>query len=416
MPKKILYFDYWTVGIMNFKFIDQYLKSAGYETLLVHLGSWRQRSSKESELLYGIECRDIRYYKTNLIWKVMEREKPDAVVMLNASFITDRSLILCAKRLGIKVIYLMHGALTREEFIPESIKSVNENLKNKKIKRAVKHLRGTVVNYLYSLFKFDKSILFTKHPYKVLWKTFSDPGTYLHFPPPAFDLCPDLALVYTKANQDFYALKFPKAEIVVIGNPDLDNFFQNIDTLGDDRSEFLSQLHISLDKPYVVYIDEGLVEDRIWSNEYRSAFLTQIRDTCVAAGYQLVIKLHPRTARGENRQSIDMLENVTVVDRVNFPKLIYFSHKCISHYSTTLVYPMLLQKPILLPRWGKSREITPLYNPDEVTYCENVEALQAYLKMNDLTYNRENFIAEFAPFKDGKTTNRMVDAIIRAIT
>ena len=35
--KKILYFDYWTVGIRNFKLFDEHLKARGYETKLLHL-------------------------------------------------------------------------------------------------------------------------------------------------------------------------------------------------------------------------------------------------------------------------------------------------------------------------------------------------------------------------------------------
>ena len=188
-------------------------------------------------MIDGIDCYDIRYYNTNFIHNVLEQERPVAVVMLNSTFITDRSLILSCKKLNIKSIYLAHGALIREEFIDKSIKVFNESFKGTRLQRAIKNLRGTVLNFLVSTARFNKKILLTLHPYSVLLNTLINPGTYLFFPPPSFDLEPDLVLVYGKDDADFYLnrLQIDPCKVMIVGNPELDSFFQNSDVISQDK-------------------------------------------------------------------------------------------------------------------------------------------------------------------------------------
>ena len=415
--KKILYFDYWTVGIKNFKLFDDRLKSRGYQTKLLHLNSWRNIPGPAHDVIEGIDCFDIRYYNTIFLHRVLKKEKPVAVVMLNASFVTDRSIILSCKALGIRSIYLMHGALTREEFIEENIRTINQTLKWTKFKRGFQHLKGTVLNYLTSIFSFDRSYLFSSHPYKVLFKTLTDPGTYLHFPPPSFDLKPDLTLVYGLSDYGFYTkrLQLNGSAVKVVGNPDLDDYFQNIQKLGKDRVGFLKSHGIPMHLPYVTYIEEGLAEDRIWDNEDRIEFLSAINRACNEAGLHLVIKLHPRTARGPYLESFARIGNASILTSVNFPELIYHTEKCVSHYSTTLIYPMLLDKPILVPRWGKSAEVLNIYSEKEVTFVPTFDDFKRLLREVTFSYDRYTYINNLVPFRDGKTSERIANNILALV-
>lgn len=415
--RKILYFDYWTVGIKNFKLFDDHLKSRGFQTKLLHLNSWRNIPSPAHQIIEGIECYDIRYYDSTILHNILKKENPLAVIMLNASFVTDRSIILSCKALGIQSIYLMHGALTREEFIEESIKTINQTLKWAKFKRGLQHLKGTVFNYLVSIFRYKPGYVFNLHPYKVLFKTLFDPGTYLHFPPPSFDLKPDLTLVYGLADQAFYTkrLQLSKDAVKVVGNPDLDQYFQNLHQLGKDRVSFLQSLDIPTNVPYVVYIEEGLAEDRIWDNETRIEFLREINHACSDAGLHLVIKLHPRTARGPFFESFRRIKNASILTSVNFPELICHAEKCISHYSTTLIYPMLLDKPILVPRWGKSAALFNLYSSKEVTFVPTFDDLKNLIRKTDFHYDRQEYIRNLVPFRDGKTADRIANNIIALV-
>jgi hypothetical protein len=408
-----MYFDYWTVGIKNFKFFDQKLKEKGFSTKLVHLNSWKGIKEPNYQVIQGIDCYDIKHYNTNFIHKVLEQEKPLAVVMLNCSFMTDRTLILSCRKLGIKSVYLTHGSLIRDEFIEESIKAQNRSLKKNRLKKAIKHVNGTVLNYLNSIYKFNKSYIFRPHAYKVLIGSFTNPGKYLNFPPPSFDLKPDLAMVYGKLDREFYIKNFllDPASVKVIGNPELDRYFQELPSLGDNKEQFLIENNIPASKPYITYVEEGLVEDKVWENEYRLQFFQQIIDVCSEAGFHLVIKLHPRTAKGPSRPSLDAMKNVTVIAETNFPKLIYFTEKCISHYSTTLVYPILLNKPILIPRWGQSEKLITLYSDKEVTFIPSLEDLKKKIVATEFAFDRKDYLEDHVPFTDGKTNERVANYI-----
>jgi len=412
--KKIVYFDYWTVGINNFKLVDQSFKDRGFETKLIHLNSWRGIQEPIFQEIQGINCYDIKYYNTNLLFKVLKEEKPIAVVMLNASFITDRTIILACKKLGIKSIYLMHGSELSEEFIDDGIRLINKTLKKNRIKKAIKHIRGTVWNYLYSIANYDQKYIYQLHAYKVLLKTFINPAKYLLFPPPAFDLQPDLTLVYGISEKEFYKKKY-KSAIKVVGNPDLDKYFQEIDSLKEDKELFCKTNNIPLNKPYITYIDEGLVENKTWDNEYRINFFTNINKACSEAGFHLVIKLHPKTAKGPNRASFDLLKDVTIISQVNFPKLIYFTDLCISHYSTTLIYPILLDKPVLVPRWDNSSNLLTIYTNKEVTFIHSLDEFKQCIKNKIYTYDRREYLANNVPYMDGKTSERIANHIFDLI-
>lgn len=414
---KIIYFDYWTIGINNFVFFDSLLKAKGVETKLIHLSSWRGIVRDDHQIIHGIDCYDIRYYNTNIIYQVLKEEMPDAVVMLNASFITDRTIILSCKSLGIKSTYLMHGSITREDFIEESAKSINHSMKKNRFNRALKHVRGTVFNYLFAITRFNYKYLFKLHAYKVLFRTFIDPGNYLHFPPPSFDLIPDLTLVYSTLDLEYYQKRLLSSNSVieVVGNPDMDKYFKEIGIIEENKEQFCRTNNIPTDKPYITYIEEGLVEDKIWDNDYRIKFFNEINEICNEQGFHLVIKIHPRTTNGPYLDSFSLLKGVTVLSHTNFTKLIFFTSKCISHYSTTLIYPMLLGKVILVPRWGQSASLLTIYTDKEVTFVYSLDEFKMRISDSNFQYNRSNYINNFVSFKDGKTSERIANHILHLI-
>ena len=105
---KIVYFDYWTGGIHNFKAIDFELKKLGHNTLLFHIGSFNE-SVESYEIIENIDCFDISHFKTKLIFNALKEIKPDVVISLNTTYIFDRVLIQSCKVLNIRTIFMMHG-------------------------------------------------------------------------------------------------------------------------------------------------------------------------------------------------------------------------------------------------------------------------------------------------------------------
>ena len=411
---KILYFDYWTLGIRNFKLFDHLLKENGCETKLLHLNSWRGIEGANHAEIDGISCYDIKYYKTNLLYKVLKAERPTAVVMLNASFITDRAIILACKKLGIKSIYFMHGDIMREEFKETTVASINKRItQSSNIKKVFTHLTSTVFNYLYSTGQLGLSYLLRLHPYKVIVNTYINPGSYMFFPPASFDIKPDLALVYGELDRKFLAEKFNDDNYVkIVGNPDLDAYFEREAQLSDEKEIFLSTNRIPLNRPYVTYIEEGFVEGNFWKNEYRIKFITEISTVCFEEGYNLVIKLHPHTAKGPYRSSLDLVKNVIILDQSDLAKLIYFSEICVCHFSTAMIFPILLGKPLIVPRWGESAKLLTLYSDKEVTFAPTLDAFRERIRKKDFRYDRTVYLNNYVPFRDGKTRERIAAHIM----
>lgn len=410
---KILYFDYWTVGLKNFSYFDEALKANGCETKLLHLNSWRKIDGPKNQVLNKIAAYDITYYKTIWLYKVLKLEQPAVVVMLNSSFITDRAIILACKKLGIKSVYLMHGDVMREEFRDKTVQSVNKRMSIvHKSKMVVRQIRN-IFNYLYSLVHYDWTYLFKLHPYRILIGTFHNPGSYMFFPPATFDIKPDVALVYGELDRQFFAKKFADHSFVrVVGNPELDDFFKRFTNLKDFKDEFFLSNGISVSRPFVTYIEEGIVENKFWTNQERLDFIREITEIVDQQGYQLVIKLHPRTAKGPYRSSLNNLAGAIVVDQIDFPKLMFFSEIIISHYSTTLIFPMLLDKPIIVPRWGRSANLIKLNSSKEVTFVENLDEFKTLMKKRSFQYDRAEFLNNVAPFRDGDTSKRIAKNIL----
>lgn len=414
---KILYFDYWTLGIKNFKLFDQLLKDKGCETKLLHLNSWRGITGPDYAEVDGIACYDISYYRTNLLYKILAIERPTAVVMLNASFMTDRTIIVACKNLGIKSIYFMHGDIMREEFKAATVESINNRItQSSSRKKILSHLTSTVLNYLYSTRQLGLSYLLRLHPYKVILNTYMNPGAYMFFPPPSFDIKPDMALVYGELDRKFLAQKFNDANYVkIVGNPDLDHYFKTESQLGHDKESFLEAARIPLDKPYVTYIEEGFVEGNFWGNDYRTKFLNEISRVCLEEGYNLVVKLHPHTAKGPHRASLEMIENVVLVDQADLAKLSYFSAICVCHFSTAMIFPMLLGKPLLVPRWGESAKVLTLYSEKEVTFVPTLDDFRQHLRNKSFAYDRAEYLNNHVPFRDGRTSERIVSHIMALV-
>jgi len=77
--------------------------------------SFRHKIKENETTIENLRIRDISYYKTKLIRKVIEKEKPSIILIINLSFVFDRAIVKIAKKNNIKIVYLAHGSLTNPE-------------------------------------------------------------------------------------------------------------------------------------------------------------------------------------------------------------------------------------------------------------------------------------------------------------
>ena len=428
--KKILFFDSWTKGIHNFSSIANELQKHGYESLLVHRGSWEHdRGRPLEEKIDGVLCRDIQYYRTRFVYSVFNRENPDLVLILTTNYLFDRAVILAARSLDIKTCFLMHGIrAVGEKSVALQKSTPSTALYKKRWLNVIKYIQYTIPNYFLSGLLNNWRFLFRIEPYCLLMKLFLKPHHYVAYPTPSNEIHCDLALVWGNIYKHFFIQEYgyPENRVKVVGHPPLDLVYilLNHPPEEEEKKLFLKTSAISNKRPYCVYLEDGSVEQgsNEWTTRTRIAHLEEIAVLCKKAGKDLVIKLHPSTDRTPIESFFKNNRQVKVVVNIDLNRLIYWSDKVIGQGSTTNDIAIALTKPLLLPAWGISElssKVTFDRQPSAIL-CETPDAfVKSLTNNNELENNksavRDKYIEDFITLKDGKAVERITNYIIDAI-
>ena len=128
------------------------LKKNGWNSLLVHRGSWEHEKGRpSSELIDGLNVRDFSFYNTRFVYNIIKREQPKAVLILTTNYLFDRAVILAARSLGVKSFFLMHGIRSvNKDAIKKQKSTTNNAVLSKRWLFINKYLFYLIPNYLYS--------------------------------------------------------------------------------------------------------------------------------------------------------------------------------------------------------------------------------------------------------------------------
>lgn len=403
---KILFFDYWLKGVANFNRLMPELKKQcpNVEVKMLHIGSWKEKQDTTITQHEGFRSYDISYYNTWSLFKILKKESPDVLVMLNLCYLLDKSLIIFCRNLGIKTVYLAHGQYLVNA--KERISSLNKQNHPKSIFSKV---RIDTINVLRNYFlatllehrpiNFIKSLIaMVRDPLSMtLNSTFTD------------ELDADRKLVYYKSDKQMIMeqRKFPDKNIFVVGNPELDAFINNSLI---PRDVFLQQTNLS-DKPYLLYLDDGYVQAKLMTTEDWHAHLSEIAKITRKANMQLVIKIHPRTSFSEHSIFFSKEGIVAFSKEVDFKSLIAYSHTVTSFVSTTISFALLLNKRVISPRWGITKNIMHNYPDNVIHYSENATDFADWLTNNIPCNTVDNYINNTLGIVDGKAIPRIINQI-----
>lgn len=372
MASKILFIDPIDKGYRNFLRLNGKFKERGYETLLVHTTSFHHPIKDKEYQIGGLILRDISYYKTKLFRKVIEQEQPALILIVNLSFVLDRAIVNIAKKKNIKIVYLAHGSLTN----PTEFDKARENL-DKKIKGNARRIFSKknfygLCNYLDSQKNKEKIPAFIT----LMKGIVAHPAQYLTLAKYDKELDVDLMMVYENKDKKLLTEKmnFPKDKIKVVGNPEISEF---INLPIQEKETFISSIGIQT-KDYVLYLDDGLVANKIWTRDEWYSHLISITNILQKRQMQLVIKLHPRVNLDEHMEFfIENKESIIPIVNADFKNLISHSKLVISHYSSTIVYALLFHKRVVIPKWTEnSKSLTNKYPDGVVHYCQNINEFE----------------------------------------
>jgi hypothetical protein len=408
---KILYFDYWTKGWFNFKDIDKKLKEKNHETVLLHVDSFRDVKYENFEEcnIYTIE---IKALNTNMVFNALAELKPDVIITLNTTGLLDRSLVLAARKLNIKTVFLMHGLIPVGDKLENEIKlNTKINQISYKLNKSIKYLKYYIPNYLYSLYKYDYKLIFKFKWLEVLHSHFDKPYRTMYFPLYPFEILQDKCLIYSKAFFNYYSeVGYDRENIITVGNPTYNELFKKIEESSFSLFNLPDEVIKIIDKSekYAVYIDDGLYIYSYdnWDYEYMKNHLKLIADRLLLEKIKLVVKVRPST------DIVDIFidhPNILYYKDVSFYDLVYFSTFAIGHISTAMNIPVILNKPIIVPKFGKSKSITDYYVGNGVA--------NSWVDINsDLNFQinqeiRKLYIDEYITIVDSKSVERVIHEI-----
>lgn len=401
----LLFIDSWTKGIRNFERLTPEIETrGGVRFKLLHLESWSASNVPSYQTIKGIECYDIKYYKTKNLYKVLNKEQPDAVIILSLSYIFDRTIVSMCQSLNIKVYYLAHGRFALKEGVGHLSSSVSIF---KKILYRIKPYKIYVfLNYSYfNLFVRFRPGRIVKTLYRFVSHTDKTEVTLYDD-----ELAVNRGMVYFDSEKEMFEnnRQFPSGMIVAVGNPEMDAI---INGKIIDRNIFLNSINVPTNRKYALYLDDGFVQSKIMSEDEWIEFLNDINGVLRRHDFSLVVKLHPRT--DENLfQDYFHREKVFAIKDADFKNIVYHSDLVVGHDSTTVIYGLYLNKPIILSRWGKMSNLKINYPRDIVNYSFSIDEFESMISKGVPIYDTKQYLYDYYGVKDGKSIKQIVDIIL----
>ena len=310
--KKIIYYDNWDKGYRNFLRLDSLFKQKGYSTLLLHTSSLKDSNVEIQREIGGMQFRDISYYKTLRLKKIIKKENPSAIIMLNLSFMIDRAIVSICKELEINLYHLSHGMLIPSDSIDTVKNTIKESGGNNLLSKLNRKNWFSLFNYFVELKSFSKSILFFQ-------KAIKNHTQYTLFPKYTDELEVEKSFVYYPSDYNVMIndFDFPEDSVQVVGNPELD-FFYNSKII--NKEEYCRKELDLNSENYIAYFDDGLGDTHGWDLKKWMLFLKDLNEVVLEKQYRLIVKLHPRR---DIRDCISFFEEnkIKYILDVDFKKL-----------------------------------------------------------------------------------------------
>jgi hypothetical protein len=339
---KILAFDSWAQGARKFSRLVESLSRLGVEIHLVHLGSWgNEKGRPQSEFIDNLHTSDISAYKTHGIDRVLEMERPDAVILLSTLTFAHRAMIRYCRKRNIPTLHMYHGIVG---VYPGDKWSFNLSYFKFALTKIGKLFRHTWPCY-------TKALVDTRAGLRE-WIRFGTDVLRSGFRQIAHHAADDSrttkCCVYTNADIS-HAIKtygFSKKNVFVVGNPDLIQFDITEDMLGRSVSKKKEK--------DVMYIENSPIKGKFATTEAFVKHIIETRDAIESQGFHFLFK-HKPSSLVRRKGVHEALEKggIVTVDNASFTSLLKGCCACIVEVTTLAVVPALMGLPLFLANYGK---------------------------------------------------------------
>lgn len=213
----------------------------------------------------------------------------------------------------------------------------------------------------------------------------------------------------------------------VTGNPRLDTFYNRRPKFS--RDQICDLLNLDKNKKNIVLASalfRSFLSSYMSGDENEIIISEVVKAMKELPQYQLIIKLHPYENLEFSNNAIRYynLKNVVVVKHFDLFSLISATDLLITKRSTLGLKAMVLDKPVIVINFEKRREITPYVRTKaalEVTKPIDIsaairDALENLEIIDKLRVNSQIFVNDYAYKIDGRSSERVLDFIKKAVT
>ncbi len=349
----IIGFDSWTEGSYHYVRLVSALEERGYKLILVHIGSWgHDQGRPDEEYIGNLLVRDLSYYNGGSLKRVLEHERPAAVVFLSTRAFAHQAFNRYAEHQGIPTLHLYHGLV--------NVADVSDTARDPfqlSWAQQIGLIRSRIAKNVFVLWPaYWRSLLVTRAPlasWYWFWREIHQKAirNCSGVAPP--DASTTEGCVYTQVDvrhmAKFYGM--PLERIHVVGNPDIARFGLKPHAAG---------IGLRRDRRVtneVFYITTALLESGVI---YRSLdevveSFEVLRDSLSAQGFRLVVKLHPSQMTTALPDRLRQL-GAEVCQNAEFASRLGSAVCAIAEPSSAALLPALMGLPLLLARFGKLAE------------------------------------------------------------
>lgn len=397
---KVLYYDCWLLGYKYVLKIDKYFSLNNHERKIIHTSDWYNYDyidAKNELEIQNIEVINAKEYNNNLL-DAIKNINPTVLISFDIESLIDRSIVLICKKLNIPIIYLAHGNIAGSHGI--GAYKLNTIYLKKFMLRLYRNFKYIIPNYInaktnngYNYFETIKS----------LFILFSNPGANI-FLGQKFtnEIDANLFLVYNINDKKFLIdhKKVNPKKIKIIGDPNIFGY-----------SELISN---SSNQKYVLYIDDGYVNNNFWTVSEWYTYLKIINEKIRDLGLILKIRLHPRTNEVLHKKFLG--ENKIEICRLDLLNSINNSTFCINISSSCVFSCILLNKIVFAPFVGvATKKYLKYHDPKLVFYINDLDQIDNYATVHYEPNYREEFLTNIGYNKELNTTKLLYEFICSVI-
>jgi len=352
----ILFIDTWRVGIkLHYLPIYKYLQSLHINITIkaLHRESLyaRGESIPKIDCIDGLECYDISYFpwRRNLE-RIIRQFNPRIVMLLTHSFLFDRAIIRLCRRMGIRTIFLQHGAV---RFSPHKPKQKPYLLPAIYLDKARRYLSYYLPVYFRVTAPEDPLCMLRPDFLRFLFGSLI--LNYTLVPPkPTSEVRADQALVYG----EFYAEKFKRLhgyqdnQVHIVGNLTFDSMVDIAKKAIVERESWLRARRLDPTRRMITYLPQPFVEEGYVGKSEFQRYLGVLGNQVKEKELNLIIKLHPRNDIALFRSLMD--KEFIAIEEKDLVESVYFSDAVVGHFSTALGLAIVAYKPLIIVDTFKS--------------------------------------------------------------